>query len=62
MKEDEKMAEIKKDCFAFRVNGVGTMKCNALNDLYCKDGKCGFYKTREQFQKENGERYEKYVK
>lgn len=56
------MAEIKRDCFAFRVNGVGKPKCSALTDLYCKDGKCGFYKTMEQFKKENGESYEKYVK
>ena len=34
----------KTDCFAYGCN-----ECAVLNDLYCaKEGKCRFYKTREQ--------------
>lgn len=35
--------EEKTDCFAYREkNGKGF--CTALNALYCKHGKCNFYK------------------
>ena len=35
-----------KDCFGY-CNG----ECSALNKLYCKKEKCGFYKTREENNK-----------
>ena len=36
----------KTNCFAYSSCGDG---CVALTDLYCaKEGKCRFYKTREQ--------------
>lgn len=33
---------LKDDCFAYKKK---IRKCNALNDLYCLNGKCEFYKT-----------------
>ena len=38
---------IKTDCFAYRCED-GKEKCNALNRLYCKEGKCSFYKTKKE--------------
>ena len=38
------MSGIKEDCFAYKRNS-----CKALNDLYCKNGKCPFYKTKKRF-------------
>jgi len=41
---------IKEDCFAYRKEKE---ECNALNELDCKnEGKCKFYKTREQLKRE----------
>lgn len=37
----------KEDCFAF--TGTG---CVALDALYCQAGKCNFYKTRRQRERE----------
>lgn len=48
------MAEPKKDCFAYVEAAGGT--CNALRELYCKNGKCGFYKTKEQHEKDTKKR------
>ena len=38
------------DCFAFDKR---YKKCRALNALYCTNEICEFYKTKEQFIKEN---------
>lgn len=40
---------VKTDCFGYIKEKE---KCNALNELYCKKDICKFYKTREQFIKE----------
>lgn len=37
---------IKEDCFAYIPE---KRRCKALNDLYCKNGECGFYKTKANF-------------
>lgn len=39
------MAEVKTDCFAHR-NGRKGAECSALNALYCRTGKCRFYKDK----------------
>ena len=36
---------IKEDCFAY----INKKECKALNDLYCKNEKCKFYMTKEQY-------------
>lgn len=36
---------IKTDCFAYKKN---LNRCGALEVLYCKDGECRFYKTKEE--------------
>lgn len=42
---------IREDCFAYIKN---KNKCNALHELYCaKCDKCSFFKTREQYIKDN---------
>ena len=41
------MRSVKKDCFAYRNNGVSEY-CNAIKGLYCRDGKCVFYKPKEK--------------
>lgn len=43
------MAEIKKDCFAYRENM--RHQCNALNQLYCAVEECPFYKNKEEYNK-----------
>jgi len=36
----------KTDCFGYKMRD-----CTVLDDLYCvKDGKCSFYKTKEQYK------------
>ena len=44
--------KVKTDCFAYRpkgLNGRGKIaKCNALNRLYCREEKCGFYKAENK--------------
>ena len=39
---------VKKDCFGYR----GSYKCNALKQMFCKNGKCKFYKTTGQFERD----------
>ncbi len=41
--------EIKTDCFAFRTDrsDCNTAYCDALKELYCSNGKCGFYKKKQ---------------
>lgn len=39
---------IKKDCFAFLIKD-GKEQCNALRELYCKNEKCNFYMTRQEY-------------
>lgn len=39
--------ETKKDCFGYCKETNG---CSALDKLYCKTEKCGFYKTKEQYK------------
>ena len=40
---------IQTDCFAFRKE---KLECNALNNLYCKNEECRFYKNRDEYIKE----------
>lgn len=40
------MGNAKSDCFAYTRKGSGET-CNALNALYCKTGKCRFYKAEK---------------
>lgn len=41
----------KKECFAYNEDWN---ECTALIDLYCeKEGKCSFFKTKEQIEEEN---------
>ncbi len=42
------MGGVKKDCFGYR----GSYKCNALKQMFCKNGKCKFYKTTGQFERD----------
>lgn len=42
---------INYDCFAY-LSPTERIGCNALDKLYCKSGKCKFYKTLEQLSKE----------
>ena len=35
---------IKTDCFGYKMGG-----CTVLTEMVCENGKCTFYKTREQF-------------
>lgn len=37
----------KKDCFGYKMG-----KCTVLTDLVCSQGKCSFYKTREQYNRD----------
>lgn len=41
--------EVKKDCFGYDKQ---KNNCMALNELYCKREKCGFYKTKKQFEED----------
>lgn len=53
--------EIKEDCFAYnKINkklkdgtqNVVTKTCSALNDLYCKNTECRFYKSQQKYLEE----------
>lgn len=47
--EENKTNMVKKDCFAYNSNvSLEKERCSALDDLYCKNCKCAFYKTKEQ--------------
>ncbi len=48
-------AGIKEDCFAYNGDKSKTIPCTALNDLYCKNEECKFYKSKEQREKEINE-------
>jgi len=37
--------EVKEDCFAYDSK---YKQCTALNDLYCKNEECRFYKNKEK--------------
>ena len=39
--------EIKTDCFAYDCKKVGDFACTALDRLYCQNGRCGFYRKKE---------------
>lgn len=39
--------EVNKDCFGYCKE---KNTCSVLNKLWCKLGKCKFYKTKEQFE------------
>lgn len=48
---------IKQDCFAYIENGkLCKEECNVLKKLYCKNEKCKFYKTMEQYLKDGGKK------
>lgn len=46
----EEECTVKTDCFAYRPKGLTgngtTPNCDALTQLYCREGKCGFYKPK----------------
>lgn len=47
--EENKTNMIKEDCFAYNGNiSLEKDRCLALDNLYCKNCKCAFYKTKEQ--------------
>ena len=39
-----------KECFAYTEMGQGA--CRALTKTYCRYGKCKFFKTRTQYERE----------
>ena len=41
--------ERKTDCILF---DRGTNACIGLNRMYCKTEKCGFYKSKEEYNKD----------
>ncbi len=45
------MAEIKTDCFAYDAT-LTHRHCTVLDDLYCKNEQCNFYKTKVQKERE----------
>mgnify|MGYP001054212655 CR=1 FL=1 len=45
---NENVIEVKKDCFAYRAEN-GKECCSALKYLFCRGGKCGFYKHKDHF-------------
>lgn len=45
------------DCFAF-LQKSKTVDCNCLKKLYCQEGKCKFYMSKDDYIKKNGETYE----
>jgi len=45
---------IRKDCFARKGK-----QCAALNDLYCRNGECRFYKTKSRYKSDIEESSEK---
>lgn len=40
------------DCFAFVKITRTKCACNALEELICKNGKCSFYKSKNQYTNE----------
>lgn len=48
------MAAVKEDCFAYAK--ASKCSCNALRQLYCEKEECGFYKTKEQHEKDTKKR------
>lgn len=46
---DKKEGQPQFDCFAY--DSI-LNRCICLKELYCKKGKCKFYKTDEQYRKE----------
>ncbi len=46
--ESNIFSSVKKDCFAY---GSIHNKCSILNELYCKNEICKFYKTKREFEK-----------
>lgn len=47
----------KADCFAFK-QGTNSVDCHCLKKLYCREGKCSFYMTKQAYEEKNGETYE----
>lgn len=50
----------KGDCFAFEQKSK-TVDCACLKRLYCQEGKCNFYMSKEDYIKKNGETYERTI-
>lgn len=46
-KHNKEIKSIYEDCFAYK-----EATCSALNDLYCKNEECRFYKTEKQLLSE----------
>ena len=47
---EQKMAEVKTDCFGYVK--AKAESCTALRKLYCANEECPFYKPKEQHLKE----------
>jgi hypothetical protein len=41
----------KTDCFAYCIKNDESNKCNVLTKQICKDKKCNFYMTKENYNK-----------
>ena len=48
------MEQVRTDCFAY-VKGYVLGECDALWELYCKRGKCKFYKNRDEYMEQLNE-------
>jgi hypothetical protein len=56
---DNEIMEAKTDCFAYEKGSFLDSRyelCNALNNLYCRNGKCKFYKNIDEYKKNYVER------
>lgn len=46
------MAEVKKDCFAYKDLGNNQWTCTSLTKLFCKNEECKFYKKKKGKEKQ----------
>ena len=49
-----RIGSVKRDCFAY-VTDYLMGECDALRALYCKRGKCNFYKNRDEYMEQLNE-------
>ena len=47
----------KGDCFAFKQKEK-SVDCECLKKLYCQEGKCSFYMSKQDYEEKHGETYE----
>lgn len=45
---------VRKDCFGYdaRCGVRKKARCTALNNLYCESENCKFYKTRDEYERQ----------